>query len=281
MTIPSAPPASSNELAARASLAGTLTELGHSCRGGCAPAVDQLNARVFFILRRESARRRQRPALVVIETSFHDGSLIDGLQLLRQINDCAATDGIRVCRSRSVEARYAIAASPPQIELTSATGQIAPSTMPKAVGQHTLDRTLSETGTHARKRRWWERRNTDLVRREVAVEHRERALASHLKLAQDLLTAARERDAAADALDTAADQRERELDLANLLSTANDQGYGSDWPARRHAALDRAHARADRVSAREDLTALAADYREDNSRKSPGVALAGRPDSGV
>jgi hypothetical protein len=102
-----------------------------------------------------------------------------------------------------------------------------------------------------------EQRESDVAGREMDVWSREQALAAREDLAQALLTAARERDAAADALDAEADQRERMLDLAHMLSSANDTAYGDDWPTRRHAALDRTRAKADRSSSHQDLTALA------------------------
>ncbi len=92
------------------------------------------------------------------------------------------------------------------------------------------------------------------------VRSREVALAARLKLAQAIVEAARARDATADVLDTAAEQRERALDLAQMLSSGRDEGYGADWPARRHSALAREHAKADRLSSLRDLAALVAGY---------------------
>lgn len=86
----------------------------------------------------------------------------------------------------------------------------------------------------------------------------EGSLAAQLAVAEARLATAQRHNAAADALDAAADQRERDLDLAQMLSTASDVDYGADWPARRHASLDREQARADRLSSRRDLTALVA-----------------------
>lgn len=107
---------------------------------------------------------------------------------------------------------------------------------------------------------WLERREDDVGRRESDVWSRETALDARLKHAESVLVAARVRDAAADALDLVAERRERDLDLARMLSSASEKGYGADWPARRHAGLARAHAKADRVSSLQDLAALVADY---------------------
>ncbi len=107
-----------------------------------------------------------------------------------------------------------------------------------------------------------EQREADLERREMAVWSRENAVAVRVELIRAILVAARMRDDAADALDALADQRERDLDLAQLLSLASDSAYGADWPARRHAAISRACARADRVSSQEDLKALLGAYEE-------------------
>lgn len=103
-----------------------------------------------------------------------------------------------------------------------------------------------------------DRRESEVARRELSVSSRERVLAARLGLAQVLLAAARVRDAASEELDTCADQRERDLDLAQMLSPSSDAGYGADWPARRHAMLGREQAKADRLSSHMDLTALVA-----------------------
>ncbi len=89
----------------------------------------------------------------------------------------------------------------------------------------------------------------------------DRSPATRLELAQAVLTAALARDDAADALDALADQQERDLDLAQMLSRASTAGYGDDWPARRHAMLDRERAKAERLSSREDMKALVATCR--------------------
>ncbi|MEO6604198.1 MAG: hypothetical protein ABIN55_01170 [Aeromicrobium sp.] len=104
-----------------------------------------------------------------------------------------------------------------------------------------------------------ERRERDVERRELDAESHARVRAAQLDRSQAILTAARARDDAADAQDALADQRERDLDMAHMLSTANDMPYGADWPDRRHAVLHRERAKADRQSAHADLVALITD----------------------
>jgi hypothetical protein len=83
----------------------------------------------------------------------------------------------------------------------------------------------------------------------------EAALDEGMKVAARILAAADARDALAAGRDAAADERDRDIDLAELLGRVGD--YGSDWPARRAAALDREAAKRDRIAARDDLIALA------------------------
>ena len=83
----------------------------------------------------------------------------------------------------------------------------------------------------------------------------EAASAERRKVAQQILAAAAERDALADARDLAADKRQRDLDLAEFFAAEGD--YGHNWSERRAAALDREHAKADRLAAHRDLITLA------------------------
>lgn len=76
-----------------------------------------------------------------------------------------------------------------------------------------------------------------------------------LEQVRRILAAAEARDAASDACDASAEQRDRELDLAEMLAVVGT--YGDRWPERRAAVLDRQHARDDRAAAREDRRALA------------------------
>src|SRR3954447_16760179 len=82
----------------------------------------------------------------------------------------------------------------------------------------------------------------------------EAALDEGMKVAARILAAADARDALAAGRDAAADERDRDIDLAELLGRVGD--YGSDWPARRAAALDREAAKQDRIAARRDLAAV-------------------------
>ena len=104
-----------------------------------------------------------------------------------------------------------------------------------------------------------------LGRREAAVAAREAALARHVEAAQAILAAADERDALADARDAAADKRERDLDLSELLASADHRGYGDDWPERRNAGLDRTHAKENRAASHEDRLALTEGRAEDEA----------------
>ena len=70
-----------------------------------------------------------------------------------------------------------------------------------------------------------------------------------------ILDIAEERDVASDARDALADQRDRELDLTEMLDVEGT--YGDHWSQRRAAVLDRQHARDDRAASREALEALA------------------------
>ena len=84
---------------------------------------------------------------------------------------------------------------------------------------------------------------------------RDRSGGAYTRRRAEIVAAADERDALADARDLSAEQHEHGLDLAHFLAAEADD-YGYDWPERRAAALDREHARQDRIAARGDLTAL-------------------------
>lgn len=101
-----------------------------------------------------------------------------------------------------------------------------------------------------------EQRELAVEARERAVQHREGALFAHRQLARAFMAAGSARDAAADAREATADRRERDFDLSHLLAPADDLGYGGDWPARRHTALDRSGAREDRLYSRLTLIIL-------------------------
>jgi hypothetical protein len=101
-----------------------------------------------------------------------------------------------------------------------------------------------------------EQAGEDLQRREAEVTAREAALAERAEAAPAILAAADERDAVADARDAAANKRETDLDRADLLAPPDKHGYGSNWPERRNAALDRARSKNDRTASHEDRGAL-------------------------
>jgi len=101
-----------------------------------------------------------------------------------------------------------------------------------------------------------EEREADIERREDAVAAREAALAERVEAAQVIVEAADERDVAADIRDDAASQREKDLDLAELLAPEDEHGYGGDWPERRNANLDREYAKDDRKASQSDRLAL-------------------------
>jgi hypothetical protein len=102
-----------------------------------------------------------------------------------------------------------------------------------------------------------EQAGDDLRRREAEVTAREAALAERTDAAPAILAAADERDAIADARDAAANQRETDLDRADFLAPPDKRGYGSSWPERRNAALDRARSKNDRRASHHDRDALA------------------------
>lgn len=85
---------------------------------------------------------------------------------------------------------------------------------------------------------------------------RETALAELMQRAADILAAADARDALADLRDVEADERENATDRARLVAPPGTFDYGDDWPARRHAGLDRRYAKADRRASHEDRIAL-------------------------
>lgn len=98
-----------------------------------------------------------------------------------------------------------------------------------------------------------------LAGREDSVDAREAGLAVHTDTVAKILAAADERDAISDARDAAAEEREREVDLAEMLDvngTYVNGTYGDHWAERREASLDRLHAKDDRTASREDRIAL-------------------------
>ena len=99
------------------------------------------------------------------------------------------------------------------------------------------------------------RREAELARREADLEAREAALEARMASAQEILDAAEQRDSVSDARDDVADHRARDRDRTEMLDTTSD--YGTRWPERREAHLDRMHAQGDRVASRHDREVLA------------------------
>jgi hypothetical protein len=71
---------------------------------------------------------------------------------------------------------------------------------------------------------------------------------------REIGAAADKRDAASDDRDVAAGKRENDLDRAEMLDP--ESKYGTHWPERRNAGLDRGHAKDDRTASHDDRIAL-------------------------
>lgn len=102
--------------------------------------------------------------------------------------------------------------------------------------------------------------------REATVEARDAAHAERLDAAQQIGAAADTRDAASDDRDAAALKRENLLDRADMVNP--DSAYGTHWPERRNAGLDRGHAKDDRTASHSDRVALT-ERDDDSDRTSP------------
>ncbi len=100
-----------------------------------------------------------------------------------------------------------------------------------------------------------EQEAADLEKLLAALALWEAGFVEDMRAAEEILAAAAERDALADARDRAAVERENAHDLIEFLKAG--AGYGDDWPERRAADLDREYARQDRAAARRDRMALA------------------------
>ena len=98
-------------------------------------------------------------------------------------------------------------------------------------------------------------REQNAAEREAELDRREAALAARTEAVQEILEAAEARDIHADERDGVADKLDHDADRAAFMNQT-DQGYGTDSPARRHAALDRGFAKADRSSAADDREKL-------------------------
>jgi hypothetical protein len=99
-----------------------------------------------------------------------------------------------------------------------------------------------------------ERRENAVAARETAVAARDAAHTERIDAAREIGAAADKRDAASGARDAAAEERENDLDRADMLDPEGK--YGAHWPERRNAGLDRGHAKNDRTASHGDRVAL-------------------------
>ena len=86
-------------------------------------------------------------------------------------------------------------------------------------------------------------------------------LATRMEAAGEIVDAADRRDAVAEARDSGADIRERQIDRAEFIAKGDQYGDqdGEHFPQRRAAALDREHAKGDRTASQDDRLALTED----------------------
>jgi hypothetical protein len=86
-----------------------------------------------------------------------------------------------------------------------------------------------------------------------------------MNAAQAIKTAADKRDAISEARDRVAEQRDKDADLVEMMDADSD--YGSHWPERRYAGLDRAHAKDDRAASRTDRIDLTRDGEKNDTER--------------
>ena len=94
-------------------LGPVLAGLGHECPGRCGAAADELGASVWFVRRRSSGIGRSESMLVVLDASDYDGPLARSRHLMRDVNDCVRSDGIRVTERRIDDSGHALASVSP------------------------------------------------------------------------------------------------------------------------------------------------------------------------
>jgi hypothetical protein len=82
-------------------LADVLHALGHDCPNGCARASDELRATVWLTRTGLPASGRVDPTLVVVDSSASLAPPNRSYQLIRFVDRCARTDGIRVRERRA------------------------------------------------------------------------------------------------------------------------------------------------------------------------------------
>jgi hypothetical protein len=82
-------------------LADVLHSLGHDCPNGCARASDELGATVWLTRTGLPAPGREDPTLVVVDSSASLAPPNRSNQLIRFVDRCARTDGVRVRERRT------------------------------------------------------------------------------------------------------------------------------------------------------------------------------------
>jgi hypothetical protein len=82
-------------------LADVLHSLGHDCPNGCARASDELGATVWLTRTGLPVPGRDDPTLVVVDSSASLAPPSRSFQLIRFVDRCARTDGVRVRERRS------------------------------------------------------------------------------------------------------------------------------------------------------------------------------------
>ena len=91
------------------SLSAVLGRLGHDCPGTCDAADTELGAPVWFVRSRMNGAGPGDTALVVLDSSDFGCSITRSRQLLREINDCTRSHGIRVSERRVGDEGHALA----------------------------------------------------------------------------------------------------------------------------------------------------------------------------
>jgi hypothetical protein len=82
-------------------LADVLHVLGHDCPNGCARASDELGATVWLTRTGLPVPGRDEPTLVVVDSSASLAPPNRSYQLIRYVDRCARSDGVRVRERRA------------------------------------------------------------------------------------------------------------------------------------------------------------------------------------
>jgi len=107
---------SSSSLTPSASLDDVLRVLGHDCPLGCARASAELDADVWLTRTALPLPSIERPTLVVIDSSASQAPPTRTFQLVRFVDRCARSDGIRVRERRASD--HELTALPAQLTTT-------------------------------------------------------------------------------------------------------------------------------------------------------------------